>query len=242
MPPVNFDSTLEIVAQLDAARSSEELCAALLHATSHLGVEQLIGALIPPPAASMEIVVAGVYLSKWPIGWLERYALMGYADDDPMIALVRRELPIFAWRDAPALIPQSEAGLRVMNEASEFDIRDGVTVSLRTQEGLLGGMSFSGTRMAHGVKERQLLSIVANYAFVKALKLDARRNAASVLSDRQRDVLRWVANGKTDWEISVILNISEHTVDKYMRAIKEKLGANNRVNAIARAMRLGLID
>jgi LuxR family transcriptional regulator, quorum-sensing system regulator BjaR1 len=55
-------------------------------------------------------------------------------------------------------------------------------------------------------------------------------------------VLRWVANGKTDWEISVILNISEHTVDKYMRAIKEKLGANNRVNAIARAMRLGLID
>lgn len=62
-------------------------------------------------------------------------------------------------------------------------------------------------------------------------------------SDRQRAVLRWVANGKTDWEIRyVIVNISEHTVDKYMRAIKEKLGANSRVDAIARAMRLGLID
>jgi hypothetical protein len=87
---------------------------------------------------------------------------MGYAEDDPMIALVRRVLPTFAWRDALALIPQSEAGLCVMNEASEFNIRDGVTVSMRTQEGRLGGLSFSGTHIVYGVKERQLLSIVAN--------------------------------------------------------------------------------
>jgi hypothetical protein len=90
MPPVNLDSTLEIVAQLDAARSLEKLCAALLHSTSDLSIEQLIVALIHSRAASMDMVVAGVYSSNWPLGWLERYALLGYADDDPMIALVRR--------------------------------------------------------------------------------------------------------------------------------------------------------
>jgi LuxR family quorum sensing-dependent transcriptional regulator len=133
--------------------------------------------------------------------------------------------------------------LCVINEASEFDIRDGVTVSIWTQEGRAGGSSFSGTHIVYGVKERQLLSIVANYAFVKALKFDARSNAASVLSDRQRAVLGWVEIGKTDWEIRcVFMNVSEHIVDKYIRAIKENLGANSRVDAIARAMRLGLID
>ncbi len=62
------------------------------------------------------------------------------------------------------------------------------------------------------------------------------------LPPRQMEALRWAAEGKTDHEIALILGISEHTVDKYMRQSKEALDAANRTATIVRAIRYGLIS
>ena len=51
------------------------------------------------------------------------------------------------------------------------------------------------------------------------------------ITRREADVLYWVAQGKTDWEISQILNISERTVNKHLEQIYRKLGVNNRTSA-----------
>jgi LuxR family quorum sensing-dependent transcriptional regulator len=50
-----------------------------------------------------------------------------------------------------------------------------------------------------------------------------------------------VAEGKSDWEIGMILSISEHTADKMMRAVRLKLAATTRTHAVAKAIRLGII-
>jgi len=55
-------------------------------------------------------------------------------------------------------------------------------------------------------------------------------------------VLRWAAEGKTDWEIGVILHVSEHTADKMLRLVRGKLAASTRAHAVAKAIRLGIID
>lgn len=57
------------------------------------------------------------------------------------------------------------------------------------------------------------------------------------ITRREADVLYWVAKGKTDWEISVILAISERTVNKHLEQIFRKLGVNNRTSATAFAIR-----
>ncbi|MBI1196696.1 MAG: hypothetical protein GC203_02410 [Phenylobacterium sp.] len=54
------------------------------------------------------------------------------------------------------------------------------------------------------------------------------------LTARERDVAAWVAEGKSDWEISVILGVSESTVRFHMDNARRKLGAVNRVQAVAR--------
>lgn len=54
------------------------------------------------------------------------------------------------------------------------------------------------------------------------------------LTDRERDALAWVAEGKSDWEISVILGLSETTVRFHVDNARRKLGAVNRTQAIAR--------
>jgi LuxR family transcriptional regulator, quorum-sensing system regulator BjaR1 len=50
-----------------------------------------------------------------------------------------------------------------------------------------------------------------------------------------------VANGKSASEIAKILNIAKRTVDEHVQTAARKLGATNRTNAVALALRDGLI-
>jgi LuxR family quorum-sensing system transcriptional regulator SolR len=59
---------------------------------------------------------------------------------------------------------------------------------------------------------------------------------------REREVLRWAAEGKTAAEIGGILGIAERTVNFHIRNIFEKLGAANKVQAVVKAISGGLID
>ena len=61
------------------------------------------------------------------------------------------------------------------------------------------------------------------------------------LTPRETECLKWAAAGKSEWEISQILGISEHTAERHLLNAKTRLGAVNRVQAVAEAIRLGLI-
>lgn len=54
------------------------------------------------------------------------------------------------------------------------------------------------------------------------------------LTDRERDSLALVADGKSDWEISVILGISQSTARFHVDNARRKLGACNRTHAVAK--------
>jgi DNA-binding CsgD family transcriptional regulator len=58
------------------------------------------------------------------------------------------------------------------------------------------------------------------------------------LSVRERDALAFVAEGKTDWEISVILGVSEATARYHVDNARRKLQATNRTHAVARLINL----
>ena len=61
------------------------------------------------------------------------------------------------------------------------------------------------------------------------------------LSERERECLYWVSEGKTADEVSLILNVSSNTVNSYVAHAIHKLAAKNRAMAIATAIRNGLI-
>jgi DNA-binding CsgD family transcriptional regulator len=56
------------------------------------------------------------------------------------------------------------------------------------------------------------------------------------LTQRERDVLRWVAAGKTDRDVADILSISHRTVHKHLQRIYGKLGVETRTAAVMRAL------
>jgi len=64
---------------------------------------------------------------------------------------------------------------------------------------------------------------------------------ASVLSDRELEVLSFVVDGLTNQEIATRLTVSPETVKTHMRHIMEKLSVSDRTQAAVRALRDGLI-
>lgn len=55
------------------------------------------------------------------------------------------------------------------------------------------------------------------------------------LTERETEVLRWVARGKSNAEIATLLFVSPHTVRKHLEHVYEKLRVHSRTAAVARA-------
>lgn len=77
-----------------------------------------------------------------------------------------------------------------------------------------------------------------------AARVVARVNAprrSGILSERERQVLRLVARGRSNKQIARDLTITERTVKFHMTSIFNKLGADNRAQAIAIAVERGVL-
>jgi DNA-binding CsgD family transcriptional regulator len=61
------------------------------------------------------------------------------------------------------------------------------------------------------------------------------------LSDRESEVLNWMGQSKSNVDIATILDLSVGTVDTYVRRIYAKLGTNDRIAAVLKGVRLGII-
>src|SRR5271165_774962 len=61
------------------------------------------------------------------------------------------------------------------------------------------------------------------------------------LTDRERSVLELMADGATNPEIALELHLSRHTVKEHTSSVYRKLGVRNRIEAVQRAQRLGLL-
>lgn len=71
------------------------------------------------------------------------------------------------------------------------------------------------------------------------------RTAAPIpieITRREAEILYWIGEGKTDWEIGVILRLKRKTVNYHAGRLLRKLGAQTRIQMVRRAVRLGLLD
>ena len=59
-----------------------------------------------------------------------------------------------------------------------------------------------------------------------------------VLSGREAEVVEWLKQGKSNWEVARLMEISEDTVKYHMKSIMRKLNVVNRVQAVARVMEM----
>lgn len=139
-------------------------------------------------------------------------------------------------------IPSAQMHLRL---AGDFGLECGVTVPLHVRRSEWCFFSFTRCEktniadLEHTVSE---MSYAAHSVISAMDRLLYPAGSFIKLTVREKEVLRWTAIGKTSWEISVILKISERTVNFHLSEAAQKLGVRGRRAACTTAMAQGLIQ
>ncbi len=113
-----------------------------------------------------------------------------------------------------------------------------VAVPLFVDRGLLVSFVLNRNGKDFSDRERVLLDLVREplAALYRHALARQRSFGALPVTSREREVLEWLAAGKTDREIAGILGMSPRTVQKHLQHIYEKLGVETRTAAVMRAL------
>lgn len=166
-----------------------------------------------------------------PDGWYDYYFKHDLRRGNPVFRNLGRRSTGFVWSE---IEDRCAGDKRWFNALDEFEMPDGMSVPSHGPGGRMGWISFTAERIEMSPVERQAIAL-AGLALHDRLRVLAGSTAAPVsLSERERDCLGFVAQGKSDWEISVILSISQSTVHTHVENAKRKLDARTRAQAVAR--------
>lgn len=240
----SFGHTIRFIHDLDRARNVEDIVSQLLRHLGHMGAEHVIATAIPVPGTNRQEQLKGVLFSQIPEEWVMRYASKGYAFRDPTIRRMTKLAGSFYWNELEEDVGDDPSERVILEEGAELGLKQGFSTSMLTLDRQLVGFSLSGKNFENDPDAKGLLTLVATYALGRVIALqqessDEKREIR--LSEREREALQWASDGKADWEIGELMNISEHGADKHLRSARFKLGAINRTQAVAEAIRRGLI-
>ncbi|UCI32000.1 helix-turn-helix transcriptional regulator [Mesorhizobium sp. B4-1-4] len=233
---MNIAHVFQDALQLANATTVEALVALYRAAIRQFGFSHFIVTGLPSQGQRFENLILERF---WPEDWMSHYVSRDYIRRDPVaIASVVYRAP-FTWKEAciHAAEPGS-AGDRIMMEAADVGLKAGVCVPVPVRNALAGCISLAGEAP---ITEKDALEPVnvLSLTFASRLQLlaDHGRPKGLTLSDREREVLTWVAEGKTAWEISRIIGISDSTVNKHIAGAIRKTGSATRSQAVAKALR-----
>lgn len=227
-----------------AANSIDELITLSRAFAGQLGFSSFIYALRVPRTFSNAQVLA---LNGYPQGWVEHYFARHLYDVDPVIQHCSRHILPVAWHDMP--VPGNADTRAMMGEAAEYGLKSGTSMPIHCAHGELGiwsvacdSDSVAARRQAEAA--RPFLMLMAGHvheAVRRVYGLDAP-GVPVTLTAREQECLRWVADGKTSWEISRLLRTAERTINFHLANAMVKLGVSNRQHAVAKAVLLGLLQ
>jgi DNA-binding CsgD family transcriptional regulator len=233
-----------------AASDAETRFAGLARALGSVGFDQINYGFFDPEAARRDDAEV-IFLSTMSTNWLEHY----YANDlhltDPHVHKVREgNLLPYMWGDseigALAERTQRQTALRI----AEAGQRSAICTPLASPfapripvAGLTLGSSMSEHDLAGvtGLNALRLITLVHLFHHLSIGELHRRRIGAIPLTQRERDCLRYSADGLQQESIGKKLGLARVTVETHLRNAKRKLKARSLAEAIARGIVFGEI-
>lgn len=175
-------------------------------------------------------------LMAWPDAWYREYDRQKFVAQDAVAAALRTSPVSFRWSD---LHVETAAGQRVMQiAADDFAMKKGFGVPVFDLNGYEAGLTLAGADIDDTDEANAAVELMAVFAFSHLTRLrSSKGHARPKLTPREREVLHWVAAGKTAWDIGMILFISADTVNKTIASAMRRLEACTRAQAVAEAIR-----
>lgn len=229
-----------LATRLAVAGTVEDVAKLIGYGTRELGFEHwAYGLRLPLPFTRPRFMMVSSYEAQW----VERYREQSYLSIDPTVIHGSRTPNPQVWGAKTfATAPQ------LWDEARAFGLRFGWAQSCFDGDGRIGMLSI--VRSHQRLSQREIRAKdpfwrwLANVAHIELSNrlLRSQPGGEVSLTARQIEVLRWTADGKTSAQVARILDVSEHTVHFHIKNAIARLGAANKLAAVARATRLGLLD
>lgn len=200
---------------------------------------------VPPVGATDHGNSITVAAQGFPEDWVKRYVAEKLYKIDPIPKYAAIRSQPFWWSELdgdPALTADEQ---RYMDMLLDADLGDGLAIPLFGPNGRNGyaGVGFGKNHKLITTFEVARLQNAAQLAHQRYCTLLMQKKAEDIsLSAREKEILTWIVQGKSNSVIGDILGISGYTVDTYVRRIFGKLGVSSRVAAALRALAIGLVE
>jgi LuxR family transcriptional regulator len=232
----------DLLAASLSAKDADQLFDTAKSISAQLGYDYCAyGMHVPLSIAKPKIIL----LNNYPEEWQQLYAERRYITTDPTVRHCLSSLKPLIWSSQTA---NKQSSRDFWEEAQSHGLSVGWSQSCRDLIGTQGMLTLARSANPISEQEQKSQSIkmfwLAQILHTSIAKIVNDRECSDLnlnLSKREKEVLRWSAEGKTSSEIALILSISERTVTFHVVNAIQKLNVNNKISAAIRAVMLGLL-
>jgi DNA-binding CsgD family transcriptional regulator len=240
VPEMNYQQLIDV----GLSEDFESFERRLLATADAMGFPIISGVLLRGVLTDPE--VRGRSFGNTPEGHAAAASDLGDALRDPVLdRLMSQPLPVVYDQDTYVAAGVGE----LWEQQAPYGYKTGVGVKLHLpgdRHFLLGldreeALPEPGAELMQLVAGIQLLGAHAMIAADRLLSPALNQADFPKLTKREMDVLSWTAQGKTAWEVSVILGMSEKTVNFHLGNTMRKLGVNSKHQAVLKCVAAGVL-
>lgn len=235
----DYDLYIRHLQAIKEAGTFAEIRAVTVEALNCMG---FTGVYFISPVGGDRRVTGNLYFDAIPPVW-ERHYRSTLQHLDPLPRLSMAALKPVVWPDAVDNSVLDARQRRYMALAKQFGLARGVGIS---SYGSLGRVGFLGAIYPQDapwpLSDVVIFRVqtLGQHSFLRFCALHGPDENVPALSNRELEVLQWVAQGKSNPVIAEILGIALSSVNIYVKRIFAKLDVTDRTSASVRAVSLGL--
>ena len=242
------EKIVALCARLTAAASVEALRDALLEGLLPYG---FLGFTFAAIRKVKSVYLHSEIIASWPRGLQTRFQQHSLFNADPVIVRSRTAPAAFVW-DLSLYDHDNPVDAQILALRMSAGIAGGICVPVSEAFQGCSVLYLSGRGFDTSPKTILALQLLAEHFAVRIYSLGGHEERggkqtsqqldSGELSPREREVVGWLAFGKSSREVATIMAISEHTVNDYITSSITKLHASNRTEAVLRALLTNQID
>lgn len=232
------------ISEIDHSSNLDDILAVLRRQIVQMGFERFTYWLMWQPNGAR----ASVWLTSYPPDWINYYLDKKMDSDDLVARYSAIHTSPYEWATVKNEYELTQAQRIVFGDSAAAGLRAGGSVPIHGPGAAKALFSVANDEPEEKfqklfLQSRHQLQLIATYAHEKIIGLGIQKtNHRNLkLTAREIEVLTWTSRGKTRWEISQILALSDETIKKHLDNICRKLDTQNKTQATAVAIMNGLI-
>lgn len=190
-----------------------------------------------------------IMVSNFPVEWIAHYRRESLYCTDPIFAVARNNRDVFSWTAEGLESCPTPEWHRFIQKTNRFPVNRGVTAPIHGPRSELAVFTLDTSniqeapeRLVEQIGPELFLTAQYTHNTVRNKFLNISANEKTRLTARQEECLYWTAQGKTSWEVSNIVGISEATANFHLKNAVVKLDASNKCHAVSKAISHGILQ